>query len=142
MSIEIFHRDKDETLNRVLTICLYRLVGGLLFLAGLYYWIRLVGIYDDPLWRFDLMPLWWRVAAPVLAVLYPVAGVGLWMTASWGVVIWVLAATVEVIMHVGFPQLFGGDIRFVVAHLIGFAFLAALRLIAFFEARHRRRQAH
>jgi uncharacterized membrane protein (DUF2068 family) len=41
------------------------------------------------------------------AVLDPVAGVGLWLTSSWGAVIWLLAAVSQIAICVGFPEIFG-----------------------------------
>lgn len=140
MTIEIFTRDKDETLSRSLTVWLCRVVGLALFGMGLVYWTRLVGIYDGPLWRFDLMPVWWRIAAPTLAVLYPVAGIGLWMIASWGTVIWILIVVVETVMHLGFPQFFGQEPIIVGLHISALALLGVLRVVTAFERRRRRRR--
>ncbi|WP_062212260.1 DUF6163 family protein [Aureimonas sp. AU12] len=137
MTIEIFARDKDETLNRALTVWLCRLSGLALFGMGLLYWTRLIGIYDGDLWRFDLMPVWWRVAAPALAVMYPVAGIGLWMTTSWGTVIWVLIAAIEGVMRMGFPHLFGAEPAIVGLHIFGLVLLAVLRIVSAFESRRR-----
>ena len=140
MTLESQVYDKAERLNRLLTVWLLRLCGVALFAIGIIYWVRLVGIYDGPLWRFDLMPIWWRVAAPTLAVLAPVAGVGLWMTVSWGAVIWVIVAMVEAVMHLGFPSLFGGETPWLLFHAVGLSLLVMLRLIAGWERwRHLRR---
>ncbi|WP_224007650.1 DUF6163 family protein [Aureimonas sp. SA4125] len=111
-------------------VWLLRLSAMVLFAIGIFYWVRLVGIYDGPLWRFDLMPIWWRVAATVLAVLAPVAGVGLWMVVSWGAVIWIIVALVEAVMHLGFPGLFGSPTPWMFFHLVGLSALAVLRLVA------------
>ncbi|WP_062116121.1 DUF6163 family protein [Aureimonas sp. AU40] len=135
MTIEPFKQDREKTLNRALTVWLCRIAGLALFGMGLFYWARLIGVFDGPLWRFDLMPVWWRFAAPTLAVLYPVAGIGLWMLASWGSVIWVLLTLVEGTMHFAFPQLFGADILPVSLNLTGLALLAMLRIVAYFESR-------
>ena len=117
-----------ERLNRILVVWLYRLAGVLLFALGLDYWVRLVGVHDGPLWRFDTMPLGWQVAAPALAVLCPVAGVGLWMTVSWGAVLWALVAAVEAVMHLGFPPVFGGVTPWLLAHAVGLSALCVLKL--------------
>ena len=135
MTIEPFKQNPERTLIRTLTVCLCRIAGMALFVMGLVYWVRLIGIFDGPLWRFDLMPVWWRFAAPTLAVLYPVAGIGLWLLASWGSVIWVLLTLVEIIMHLGFPQLFGGDLMPVALNLTGLMLLAILRIIAYLDER-------
>lgn len=79
-----------------------RIIAIYCLLFGILYWVRLIGVYQGPLWRFDLMPLHWRVAASVLAVFFPFAGAGLWMLASWGPVIWFICAVTEVTMYAGF----------------------------------------
>ena len=130
-------RHEEILLNRTLTIWLHRAFALAMFVVGVGYWMRLVGF--EPGSRFDLMPVWWRMAAPTLAVLYPVAGIGLWLIAGWGAVIWVLIALVEGVMHLGFPQLFGPQVLWLGFHVWGLAMLAALRGVAWRE-RHRRRR--
>ena len=141
MTIELTPQEsQSETLNQTLTIWLYRVSALVLFAVGIGYWIRLVGVSDGPFDRFDLMPLWWKMAAPALAVLYPVAGIGLWLPASWGAVIWILIALVEAVMHLGFPQLFGSDLVWLGFHVWGLGMLGVLRLIGWREARRARRR--
>ena len=95
----------------------YRVVAAYCLMFGVLYWIRLVGVYSGPAWRFDLMPAHWQVASVVLAVLFPFAAIGLWMFASWGPVIWFICAVTESAMYVGFPELFGDKRLIVVSHL-------------------------
>jgi len=38
---------------------------------GVGYWVRLLGFYEGPEWRFDLMPVYWQLAATPLAVMFP-----------------------------------------------------------------------
>jgi hypothetical protein len=141
LTIELTPRDAPaESLNQRLIVWLYRLSALALFTLGIGYWIRLVGVSDGPFDRFDLMPLWWKMAAPALAVLYPVAGIGLWLTAGWGAVIWILIALIEAVMHLGFPELFGGDLVWLGFHVWGLGMLAALRLFGWREGRRARRR--
>ena len=93
-----------------------RLVAAYCLLFGVLYWVRLIGYYDGPLWRFDLMPVHWQVAAVMLAVFFPFAAAGLWMLASWGPVIWFICAVTEVVMYAGFPDLFGHRLLIVASH--------------------------
>ncbi|MET3660193.1 DUF6163 family protein [Aquamicrobium ahrensii] len=95
-----------------------RLVACLCLVQGILYWIRLIGYYPGDLYRFDLMPVQWQIAASALAVLFPFAAAGLWMLASWGPVIWFLCAAGEVAMYAGFPQYFGHSPSAIVAHAI------------------------
>ncbi len=96
----------EETLAYTGFVWFHRIVAVYCLVFGVTYWVRLIGIYDGPLWRFDLMPLHWQLASASLAALFPVAAIGLWMMVSWGPVIWLAAAAGEVIMHFGFPQLY------------------------------------
>ncbi len=115
----------------------HRLLGAYCLLFGLTYWVRLVGYYEGPLWRFDLMPAPWQVASLVLAVLFPFAASGLWMVASWGPVIWFICAATEATMYLGFPDIFGHRTGVVVSHALTLAVFAAFRLALFVEARRR-----
>lgn len=115
----------------------HRLVACCCLMFGLHYWIRLVGYFDAPLWRFDLMPVHWQVASVVLAVLFPFAASGLWMVATWGPVIWFICAAGETVMHVGFPDLFGTRPAIVAAHAVTLALFIAFRVALYLEDRKR-----
>ena len=106
--------------------------------SGLAYWLRLVGLEPGGIWRFDLMPIHWQIAAVSLAVLYPFAAVGLWLPASWGPVIWTLCAASEITMHALYPHLFGDRELLVIAHLGVLAALVALRVYLWLEVRRSR----
>lgn len=86
--------------------------------AGIAYWVRLIGYYPGADWRFDTMPLHWQVATPALSVLFPFAAVGLWMLTSWGPVIWVLCAISEIIMYYFYSPLFGARDEILTVHTI------------------------
>ena len=128
MTIEVFKRRRDVSLPRRLSVWLCRLSAIALFGVGIAYWVRLVGIFDGSLWRFDLMPLQWRMAAPALAVLCPVAGVGLWMPVSWGIVVWVVAAMIEAFLVFGLPQGLAAHPAILGGHALALSLLLALAL--------------
>jgi hypothetical protein len=52
-----------------------------------------------------------------LAVVMVLAAVGLWLGASWGIVVWLMAALSEIVAHVAFADLFGSAWALVAAHL-------------------------
>ncbi|WP_455474797.1 DUF6163 family protein [Bartonella sp. B30(2025)] len=62
------------------------------------YWLRLVGVFSGVLWRFDLMPWQWQFLSGTLAVVYPIALLGLWMYSPWGIVLWCIAALTETLV--------------------------------------------
>ena len=93
-----------------------RLVAVSCFWFGLSYWALLIGYSYNGSGRFDLLPVAWRVAATTLAVVYPVAALGLWLTVSWGPVIWLVAAATEIAMFGFYPQTFGAKPLLLVLH--------------------------
>ena len=72
-------------------------------------WSDLIGYGSNGILRFDLLDADMKATAASLAVLYPVAAIGLWLKGSWGPVIWTLAAAVEVARHESFPGIFGSS---------------------------------
>ncbi|EJF87266.1 DUF6163 family protein [Bartonella rattimassiliensis] len=77
--------------------CYLRFLALICLILGIFYWIRLVGVFPGILWRFDLMPWQWQFASAILAILYPIALIGLWMYSLWGIVLWGIAALIETI---------------------------------------------
>ncbi|OHV72194.1 DUF6163 family protein [Ensifer sp. LCM 4579] len=84
-----------------------RLVSIACFWFALEYWAMLIGFSHGGAGRFDLLPPQWRAAATALAVVYPVAAIGLWLLVSWGPVVWVVAAAIEIAMYESYPGIFG-----------------------------------
>lgn len=117
-----------------------RLVALSCLFAGLQYWGRLIGYSDGGMYRFDLIPSYWQAASASLAVLLPVAAVGLWMQVSWGPVIWAVAAGSEIIMHEGFPIWFGERSMLVNAHILVIAVYVGFRIALFVKRRQDARQ--
>ena len=111
-------------------------------LFGIYYWVRLVGIYPGALWRFDLMPVEWQIAASTLAVLFPFAAIGLWMLSSWGPVIWFICAATETVMYGGLPERFGRLDPVLVVHCAVALGYIAFRLALFLQRRRAALTAH
>jgi hypothetical protein len=112
---------------------LHRLVAVYCLLFGVLYWVRLIGLNDGVTWRFDTMPIYWQFAGVLLAVFFPFAAIGLWMLASWGPVVWLICAITEIVMYVGFPQIFGWRIGAVAAHLTVAALYLLLQLVIYFQ---------
>jgi hypothetical protein len=90
--------------------------------------------------RFDLLSLPWKVCATTLAVVFPVASLGLWLTVSWGPVVWVLAAGLQVLMHGVLPEIFGSNKLIVLTHGLVALMYLAFRIALWFEKRRQRRQ--
>lgn len=125
------HRSPLDTAIEVLQ----RAVALSCLVFGVIYWIRLMGLFDGPEWRFDLMPIYWQATAAPLAVLFPFAAVGLWMLASWGPVIWALCAGTEIVMYGLFPSLFGSRPGLILLHVAVALIYAVLRAAIFIGKR-------
>lgn len=121
------------TIAETTFVWLNRMVAVYCLLFGILYWIRLIGIHDGATWRFDTMPVYWQVASASLAVFFPFAAIGLWMLASWGPVIWAICAITEIVMHLGFPDLFGARIETVATHAAIAVLYVVLRLVIYVQ---------
>jgi hypothetical protein len=66
-------------------------------------WSNLIGYGAGGALRIDLLDTDQQAAVATLAVLYPVAAIGLWLKGSWGPVVWTVAAIVEIARHESLP---------------------------------------
>ncbi|KAA3519467.1 hypothetical protein GOZ96_01040 [Agrobacterium vitis] len=133
---DVVHTPKPSLVD-LLFVLFLRVVALACLWLGLQFWGLLVGFAGDGLGRFDLMNVPWRIASCGLAVMLPVAGVGLWMTVSWGPVIWVIAASGQILMHAVWPGIFGRDPLIVAFHLIVAVVYIAFRLAILLQKRRR-----
>lgn len=78
---------------------LARLLATYALIAGLVYWSQLTGIAPDTTLRFDQLSDQGRILFGTLALLLPTAALGLWLVTRWGIVLWVIAATGEIMAY-------------------------------------------
>ena len=123
------------SLADVLFAWFQRVVAAYCLIFGALYWVRLLGFYPGPLWRFDTMPVHWQIASSLLAVLFPFAAAGLWMLASWGPVIWFLCAATETVMYAGLTRLFGERWQIVATHAAVALVYIVFRLLLHWQRR-------
>lgn len=71
-------------------------------------WSDLIGYGSGGGLRIDLLDRDMQAAVATLAVLYPVAAIGLWLKGSWGPVVWTVAAAVEIARHESLPGSLSG----------------------------------
>ena len=95
---------------------------------GLELWGALIGYSEHGAGRFDLLGTDMKTARATLAVLYPVAAIGLWLRGAWGPVIWAVTAGMEIAMHQVFADTFGADPVKIVAIGLTVVIYLALRL--------------
>ena len=113
----------------VATVCLW---------LGLQYWAMLVGYSHGGLARFDLLPAPWRMAAAALAAIFPVAALGLWLKAAWGIVMWALAAGAEIAMFGVWTDIYGHHPAIIGLHAAVALVYAAFRAASLFKDRRKR----
>lgn len=122
---------------RTMLVWYLRFIAVLLLGAGIIHWARITG-YEP--WRgvlFADMPVEWQAATVYFGVLDLVAGIGLWLSASWGPVMWLLRALSQVAMHTVFFETFGRRPYEISFYLLTIAIYLILLLLA---ERERRRQ--
>lgn len=98
---------KRRRLGETAFIWFLRLLSAYCLMFGLAWLVRMIGIYDGPLWRFDLMPTAWKLASLTMCLLFLFSSVGLWLLASWGIVVWFLTAIGEVFLYAAYADIFG-----------------------------------
>jgi hypothetical protein len=126
-----------RTLTEILFVVFQRLVALSCFWFGLQYWAMLVGYSLNGQGRFDLLNLPWRVAGSSLAVVFPVAALGLWLAVSWGPVIWVVAAASQVLMYRVWPDVFGRNLLVPLTHGLVVAVYVIFRVSLWLEQRQK-----
>jgi hypothetical protein len=82
---------------------LFRVVAALELAKGLFHWTVLLAGGA----AFAGMPAAFRVTTAYFAALDPVAGIGMWMTSSWGAVLWLVAAASQMVLCIVAPGTFG-----------------------------------
>jgi uncharacterized membrane protein (DUF2068 family) len=80
-----------------------RLLAVVYFLLGLQQWLLILDVPHTGLFMQMNMPQ--QAASGFFAVVNLVASVGLWLTSSWGSVVWLVAALCDIVLHGFFPEL-------------------------------------
>lgn len=110
----------DWTQNLVL---FFRALALFQLAKGMVHWGLLISTAEQPDAPFAAEFL---AANVYFAVLDPVAGVGLWLTSSWGAVLWLLAAVSQIAVSIGFPEIFGPMWPLVIFEAIAIGFYILL----------------
>ena len=87
-----------------------RLMAGVSMLKGLYHWSWVIGVGVPAHEAFEYHSIAWQSATVFFAVIDLVAGVGLWLAAAWGAVIWLTSIASMLALELFFPQVYGGSL--------------------------------
>lgn len=104
---------------------------------GLQYWAMLVGYSLNGQARFDLLSVSWKIAGATLAVIFPVAALGLWLAASWGAVIWTIAAITQILMYGVWKSTYGANTVVIFMHALVVIVYLLFRVALWLEARQK-----
>jgi hypothetical protein len=107
-----------------------RAMAAVSLLKGLYHWTIVCGINAPFPSGFDSYPTPYQVATVFFAVIDLVAGVGLWLAAPWGAVVWLTSVISMAAVEVLFPQIYGGNMGVVVVEVVLLGAYLALALLA------------
>jgi hypothetical protein len=97
---------------------------------GLYHWTIVCGINAPFPSGFDSYPTPYQVATVFFAIIDLVAGVGLWLAAPWGAVIWLTSVISMAAVEVLFPQIYGGNTWIIVVEVMLLGIYLWLALMA------------
>ncbi|WP_332685148.1 DUF6163 family protein [Bosea sp. (in: a-proteobacteria)] len=89
---------------RTMLVWLLRLLSVAWIAKGLLQWAVILGLGPDTGPLFETRPLTFQAITVYFAVFDLVAGVGLWLTSTWGGVLWLLAAMSHLLLGFFFPR--------------------------------------
>jgi hypothetical protein len=107
-----------------------RAMAALSLIKGLYHWAIICGVGAPLPSGFDSYPTPYQVATVFFAVIDPVAGVGLWLAAPWGAVVWLTSVISMAAVEILFPQIYGGNVWVSAMEILLLAAYLALALMA------------
>lgn len=79
-------------------------LAGFLLVKTVYSWTLICGVWDGDTSRFEGLSMAAQAAVIWAAIMNPVAAIGLWLGASWGVVLWLVTAMVQIVINASAPE--------------------------------------
>ncbi len=116
---------EERPLGPIAMLWAMRILACVYIYYGLIHWATLLGVGAAE-GAFLAMPVQWQVATVYFAILMVIAAVGLWFGSGWGVATWLFVAVTELVMYLGFSDLFGEN-----NWTVGFNITCIIAYIAF-----------
>jgi hypothetical protein len=118
-------QDKRQNVWTRRLVLFLRIMALVSMLKGLYHWSQVLGIGDGNGSTFEQASTPWQAATIFFAVIDLVSGVGIWLAAAWGGVVWLTATISMAAIELFFPQVYGGRLWIAIPEfLMIFAYLA------------------
>jgi hypothetical protein len=115
-----------------------RVAGGFMIFKGLTHWLSLLGFGDGPASQFLREPLDVQAATVFFAVIDLVSGVALWLGSTWGAMLWLLAAALQIFADVALLELSGFNVLLTIIEVLLVAGYVVIRFLVHSEAERRR----
>jgi hypothetical protein len=112
-----------------------RLLSIVFFAAAIYTWMTAIGYWEGANFRFDTMGTALKIYTAIMAVMLPVACVGLWTTLPWGRVIWFFAIAFQSVSLLRFPDLFVAPTAVLIFHISCLVLYVVFQLLLFVIAK-------
>lgn len=109
-----------------------RAVSVFLLLEAMFHWAIICGVARLGGDLFETMDTPAQAAVIWAGIIYPIAGVGLWLGAGWGVVVWLFASVSRIGLDIWAPE---GVTRFLPLSLFEMALVVAYALMSVRAAR-------
>lgn len=132
---ELQMRDRPQTVLATSYCWFLRVLAVVCLVSALIYWAQLLGISANGQWRFDVVEPRWRIVSTVLAIILPAAGLGLWLTQAWGVVLWLIAISIEIAIFGIWSDLYMERPNLVIRHAASFGIFLVIGASLFFQKR-------
>jgi hypothetical protein len=115
-----------------------RAAGGFMIFKGLMHWSSLFGVGDGAGSRFLQQTMDAQAATVFFAVIDLVAGVALWLGSTWGAMLWLLAAALQVLADVVVLELSGFMVLLTMTQVLLVAGYVLIRFMVHSESGRRR----
>ncbi len=125
------HMERMTPWRRRLVLYL-RAVAMFLLAEAVFHWAIICGIGEGPFGGFSDLPVLVQAGIVWAAIIDPIAGVGLWLGAGWGVVLWLIATATQVALGLWAPE---GMARLMVLSVLEVALVIAYAVISVRAAR-------
>jgi hypothetical protein len=132
-TLDPVHAGEEETQSQrwaYWLVVFLRVMAALSLFKGLYHWAIVCGINAPFPSGFDSYSTPYQVATVFFAVIDLVAGVGLWLAAPWGAVVWLTSVISMAAVEILFPQIYGGHLWVIALELLLLGMYLALALMA------------